>query len=535
MVSHLLLIFVISISSSTCVVQEYFVSPTPLPNPRCPQVNFCHTLNQYAANSSHFFNKIDNISLLFLDGVHNLIHRLEVIGTANFYMSRLSSVDNHVPVVAIDSQSDGGLSFNGVLNLTLEDLTFISARRIIPNKNFVQCFNLLDIPVFVVQKLLFIKCGINASYKLSTKHNPVSNPTKGVSKVISSTGTSTSNNIVIMIRLSHFDRANVTIQSTLPKDTEISSYGSVLTTLANSSFEVGGIFAELEGTELSLDILNTSLANGTNAVDILVSKSQNRSTLRIHLESVTLYNSVNGVILRSSSENGHLSAKVNITNCHFLFNKKTALFFESGIEMITLTMVGSNLCNNQQAFAIEANGTGIETSATIIIRHCEIKGNALDGLSVGDLNVVIEIIGSVIERNANGIAVQSYSALYTNVTITGSNVSNNQVNGIMIQVQNADIKLTDSRIEQNSQTGVTLSTDQKISVEFVNSIVKFNTGGGINIALRNKGMVYLLNTTIERNYKSLESSGQTGPSSVSSAGLDVFCWNGLSSLIIVIN
>lgn len=124
---------------------EYYVTPSQLPNPNCPQENRCHTLNQYAVNSSQFFVNIEHISLLFMDGVHNLTHRLEIIGTASFYMSRLSTLDNHVPVITVGPQSNSGLSFSGVFNLTGEYLSFTVDRNF-PKVN--QCLDLMNVKRF---------------------------------------------------------------------------------------------------------------------------------------------------------------------------------------------------------------------------------------------------------------------------------------------------------------------------------------------------------------------------------------------------
>ncbi len=52
--------------------QEYYVTPTPPPNPNCPLDQPCHTLSYYASNASSLFNNRENVSLLFLDGIHEL-------------------------------------------------------------------------------------------------------------------------------------------------------------------------------------------------------------------------------------------------------------------------------------------------------------------------------------------------------------------------------------------------------------------------------------------------------------------------------
>ncbi len=54
--------------------QEYYVTPSPPPNPACPTDKHCHTLSYYANNTSTIFGEGKNISLLFLDGYHETDH-----------------------------------------------------------------------------------------------------------------------------------------------------------------------------------------------------------------------------------------------------------------------------------------------------------------------------------------------------------------------------------------------------------------------------------------------------------------------------
>ena len=83
-------------------VAEYYVTPTPAPNPECPRDKPCHTLNEYAQNSSSFFNNQSSIVLLFLNGRHNLtscdllISKIDFINftgaVSNFNMLKLQVV-----------------------------------------------------------------------------------------------------------------------------------------------------------------------------------------------------------------------------------------------------------------------------------------------------------------------------------------------------------------------------------------------------------------------------------------------------------
>ena len=64
----------VHIPPTSCKALEYYVTPSDVPhNPACPSDKPCHTLNNYAKNSSVWFHdKRSIISLLFLDGEHNL-------------------------------------------------------------------------------------------------------------------------------------------------------------------------------------------------------------------------------------------------------------------------------------------------------------------------------------------------------------------------------------------------------------------------------------------------------------------------------
>ncbi len=67
-----LLLVTILLCPPSLEAQEYYVTPTPPPNPDCPLEQPCHTLSYYASNVSSLFNNRENVSLLFLDGFHEI-------------------------------------------------------------------------------------------------------------------------------------------------------------------------------------------------------------------------------------------------------------------------------------------------------------------------------------------------------------------------------------------------------------------------------------------------------------------------------
>ena len=66
-----------SIFLRLCTTEDFFVSPTPLPNPACPSGKPCHTLDEYAQNEQSLFGFSDNIHLLFLSGTHEMSNNSE--------------------------------------------------------------------------------------------------------------------------------------------------------------------------------------------------------------------------------------------------------------------------------------------------------------------------------------------------------------------------------------------------------------------------------------------------------------------------
>ena len=92
-------------------VNEYYVTPTPAPNPYCPHDKPCHTLNEYARNSSSFFNNQTSIVLFFLNGRHKLtscdllISKIEsinfTVAQSNFKPQAIIQMDWRISIVNV--------------------------------------------------------------------------------------------------------------------------------------------------------------------------------------------------------------------------------------------------------------------------------------------------------------------------------------------------------------------------------------------------------------------------------------------------
>ena len=113
MVCYFVLLFFVAslfLSPTLCGSVEYYVTPTSPPNTDCPQP--CYTLDQYALDTTLLSNK-ENVSLLFLEGLHTLNHTLRISGT-----KKLSLTPAH-------SRSAVSIKCNGRLSIRFEDVTHV--------------------------------------------------------------------------------------------------------------------------------------------------------------------------------------------------------------------------------------------------------------------------------------------------------------------------------------------------------------------------------------------------------------------------
>ena len=113
MVCYFVLLFFVAslfLSPTLCGSVEYYVTPTSPHNTDCPQP--CYTLDQYALDTTLLSIK-ENVSLLFLEGLHTLNHTLRISGT-----KKLSLTPAH-------SRSAVSIKCNGRLSIRFEDVTHV--------------------------------------------------------------------------------------------------------------------------------------------------------------------------------------------------------------------------------------------------------------------------------------------------------------------------------------------------------------------------------------------------------------------------
>ncbi|XP_064386650.1 uncharacterized protein LOC135335166 [Halichondria panicea] len=113
--------------------QEYYVTPTPPPNPDCPLDQPCHTLSYYiyASNASSLFNDRENVSLLFLDGFHSLDVSLVISQLQSLTISGVNANGNRCASIQFNSQ---------VINVSVLKIENIKLQRVNLTISNIDCF-----------------------------------------------------------------------------------------------------------------------------------------------------------------------------------------------------------------------------------------------------------------------------------------------------------------------------------------------------------------------------------------------------------
>ena len=87
-IAFFIFIVALSFSPTPCGTVDYYVTPTSSPNTNCPQP--CYTLDYYALNPALLSSK-ENVSLLFLDGLHTLNKNLNISQTRQISLTKVNS------------------------------------------------------------------------------------------------------------------------------------------------------------------------------------------------------------------------------------------------------------------------------------------------------------------------------------------------------------------------------------------------------------------------------------------------------------
>lgn len=338
--------------------EEYYVTPTQPPNPACPSGKPCHTLNDYAKNTSSLFSGKDDVSLLFLDGVHilNLGYTiLEISNTTSLTMAGVnvsSMADNpkiyvksdiaimnvsliHMENISIDAHNDDIIPYNDVTvtdvkNFTLNQLVLTNCLLVIVGtaevhitiSNSIYQFTSMDVNVCYRNQ-----CFMNTtSIKLTIKRSRVHNSSVNINSLCSVEYVDPRFHLDTKVEDTIFSGGDITIKP----ETEIN--GLIIHLCTNSH----------------LSIQDSHFTN--NSTLMMISQRENLDGRILMLKNVTFFNNINTNYTSISLFLVGL-ANTTIDSCHFEGNVGYPSFF-------VIYSVGVILFRGNTTFVNNVGGRG---------------------------------------------------------------------------------------------------------------------------------------------------------------------------------
>ena len=220
---------------------DYYVTPTPPPNLACPSGSPCHTLDNYAVNTSQLFGNEENITLICLDGFHELNHDLVLSDLQEVVIMGLNNSldDGTLPTsVSIIVIFRSRLALVNIISVTMEKINILKN-----GSPILDCFQVKDVEQFNGYQMMLKTCLMRFEISFS-----LIGPQMNIS-----------------ITDSLFNQSKIKINSpTTAKD-------SLIVTISNCRLleRGGGLTATLFGLQGSISIVDSIIANTFSGINML--------------------------------------------------------------------------------------------------------------------------------------------------------------------------------------------------------------------------------------------------------------------------
>ena len=442
----------LSSTGHECVAVEYYVTPTSPPNPSCPSDHPCYTLDQYNQNASQFFTEKGNLTLIFLDGIHNLSKHLlinnfdNVILAVNTNHFHNTEITKDTPTATFRFVQRSHLELNNVVHLQIENVQFVA----VTSKKFVTSdISISNTQTIAIQGVDLQYVMLSISYIGPRKVFPVISGNQQMELYKKAFKP-----LLAVVNVQHCKFSGSSIRL------KVASQGSVVS---------------FEGGNQTRSFANLTIRD-SNITNTVYSSRHYRGMLSISLYSgwlanVTISNSnliggpANGVHIQV--EKGNTILDVHIEKSTVMHHKYSAMF-------------------------INHKSSG---SAKVNLERCMIYGNGH---------------GAVINVN------KRYTGSTSVFSMNHTTISRNNINGLLLSTSSTNLLKVDiegSNISHNKITGLILKGTFCINI--YNTTIAFNQNGGMFIDILgqagcNGSQILLQNCTIADNILTSTANRQTG-------------------------
>ena len=436
----------------SCSGVEYFVSPTPLPNPNCPEKSICHILSDYVRGSQLFFNSHNNISLLFLNGTHNLelsFFLEDYKKSLSFYMASTDS--KFRPTIVVPHKIK--IMFVGFRHLKVQDIIIFG--NDLPTLYFT--VYLVTISRIEFSSNTFRTSSINITYPVQPDYSKVND-----------------------IKVATFTNCEFLSSSIFMHYNFISPYGDVL-------HESSGWYQQNRLQPYYLYFSNCLYYLGSLNIRV------NSALLKITIQSCTFEDSTSTAIGMSNSLVGHHDDdRSNVQ----LFLENSTISNSSLYGIAIAEIYNMSLCIHDTVIT-KTGSLGILVMRIynlirVELDKCEITECQSGAISINS-DAVVVVRNSILSQNTNyipengvGLIVACQGSIQSGVEISNTAFTENHGHadyGRVVDVSLCNtVSLSDVYFERNVGASIRLSSNDlhvKGNVQFVNNTAY--KGGGMSL------------------------------------------------------
>ena len=398
---------------SLCVAEVFHVTSTLPAAQSCPPP--CHTLDQYAQDTSLFAGHT-NISLVFLEGVHNLSYTLSISGldlNTNISLLAFQGQGALPGDTVINLRPPASISLSNIMHLRMLDMHVEAFQQVTIDQMF-EVFQKVTIDQMLcresqISQINYRQVHFVDHYRIKTKN------------IITCFDSSTA----------------VNIQDCRVVDGLILTSYSITVNIWNCTVDGGAINSR---SVSSLDIQNCQVIDGL--------------ILTIFSHTVNIWNcTVDGGVIRSWDD-----SSLNIQNCvlHGPANLTTGFFdsyrssYLTGVVVVRIQRV---MIQNTNVSEYTEYGIGIASVDNGTINGCSTKNNIV---GVASVNSNLNIKNTNIIKNRFGLALTAvdvdYPIRYETVSINNCVLSGNSEIGL--QLINIHSSVTDCSFYGNHETPI---------------------------------------------------------------------------------
>ena len=439
--------------------QKYYVCPTS------DERGDCHTLNYYAQNNTYLKSEL-SVSLLFLNGVHQLDYPFNVNSVRNFSMLGLNNTWNVTVNIAVFDSRDT-FNFSCVHFLNIEGISFIAY----PNSSStVQQFLLENVHTFEGYNLSFTNLSVTHSYTNSDINSVCEIPEWLFFQHI-------------MFSQSYFWSSSLSI------DSEVDHEPDLTVSLLETEIYTGSIKLTSSGTT-TLTLLNSSITGSERlGLDMSVTVHEWESVM-VNMTHVVIQNNTKGgiscnIVSTGTSVNPSQSGNISVS-------LEDAQLVDNGGVGMRLQVIASS----REFF--------------VVLDNCVAQGNHGNGVSIvpqASITLVVQNYCSFIHNKHTGLVVQhtATSPLHSlSAFIVNSNFMKNNVGlEVILSFQQAIILVEYSFIRNNYRSGLFVKNSGVQSMNCENCTIAANKYIGIFIQSSSTMQVFLSQCIFENYQKNL--------------------------------